>query len=93
MAPIMSQEIAKDPFQFCDSSSIASHDESSSNDQINNKLNLLLTRIERIDQNVLKLNQLVDVLTSKETIMEMTLSNINADYLNTRNIIQKTKES
>ncbi|CAF0986417.1 unnamed protein product, partial [Didymodactylos carnosus] len=88
----MSQEITKDPFEFCDSSSVASHD-GYNNDEINNKLNLLLTNIERIDKNVLKLNQLVDVLISKQTIMEITLSSINADYVNTREIIYKTETS
>ncbi|CAF0954985.1 unnamed protein product [Rotaria sordida] len=88
----MSQEITEDPFQFCGSPSVSSDYESNS-DQINNELNLLLTHIERIDKNVLKLNQLVDILISKETIMEITLSSINADYINTREIIQKTETS
>ncbi|CAF1653408.1 unnamed protein product [Didymodactylos carnosus] len=84
----MSQEISKDPFEFCDLASITSNDE---HYEINNKLNLLLTNIERIDKNVLKLNQLVDMLISKQTIMEITLSSINADYINTREIIHKTE--
>ncbi|CAF4421051.1 unnamed protein product [Rotaria sp. Silwood2] len=88
----MSQEITKDPFEFCDSPSLAPNDECNNN-QINNKLNLLLTKIERIDKNVLKLNQLVDMLISKETIMEMALSSINADYIHTREIVHKTETS
>ncbi|CAF3237369.1 unnamed protein product [Rotaria sp. Silwood2] len=88
----MSQEIIKDPFEFCDSLSPAPNDECNYN-QINNKLNLLLTKIERMDKNVLKLNQLVDMLISKETIMEMTLSSINADYIHTREIVHKTETS
>ncbi|CAF0966140.1 unnamed protein product [Didymodactylos carnosus] len=88
----MSQEIMKDPFDYCDSSSLAS-DDGRPNDQINNKLNLLLTNIERIDKNVLKLNQIIDMLVSKQTIIEITLSSINADYVNTREIIDKTETS
>ncbi|CAF4896175.1 unnamed protein product [Rotaria sp. Silwood2] len=88
----MSQEITKDPFEFCDSLSLAPNDECNNN-QINNKLNLLLTKIERIDKNVLKLNQLVDMLISKETIMGMALSSINADYIHTREIVHKTETS
>ncbi|CAF1339361.1 unnamed protein product [Rotaria sp. Silwood1] len=88
----MSQEITKDPFEFCDSPSPAPNDECNDN-QMNNKLNLLLAKIERIDKNVLKLNQLVDMLISKETIMEMTLSSINTDYIHTREIVHKTETS
>jgi hypothetical protein len=88
----MSQEKTEDPYEFCGSPSVAS-DNGCNSDQINNKINLLLTHIERIDKNVLKLNQLVDMLISKETIMEMTLSGINADYVNTREIVHKTEAS
>jgi phosphatidylinositol kinase/protein kinase (PI-3 family) len=65
---------------------LVASDDGCDNDPINNKLNLLLTYIERVDKNVLNLNQLVDMLISKETITEMSLSGVNADYVNTREI-------
>lgn len=88
----MSQDLIQDPYEFDSSPSIATNNEHNS-DQINNKLDLLLTHIERIDNNVLKLTQLVDTLISKQTIMEMILSSINADYVVAREIIHKTEAS
>ncbi|CAF4443188.1 unnamed protein product [Didymodactylos carnosus] len=48
---VMSQEITKDPFEFWNSPSAASHD-GHYNDEIKNKLNLLLTNTERIKETV-----------------------------------------
>jgi hypothetical protein len=50
----MSQKITKDLFEICYSPSIASNNRCNS-DQINNKLNLLLTNIKQIYQNILKI--------------------------------------
>jgi hypothetical protein len=86
----MPKKTTKDLYEFCASPSIAS-DDGCNSDEINNKMDLLLTNMERIDKNVLKLIQLVDMFISKETIMEMTLSSINADYVHTKEIVHKTE--